>query len=303
MRHRDFGLLHCDQHRATPGVTLFSPINGKATYIIGLRGDVLHQWEHPLVSGPYAYLLGNGNLLWAGRLPEGPQHMGGRGGLLREYDWSGKVEKVECDQILVTVGRRPSVGGIDIEKAGVKLNEKGFIPVDKQRRTNVAHIFAVGDIAGQPMLAHKASAEAEVAAEAIAGHKTEYAPATIPAVIFTDPEVATAGMSEPEAKAAGFELLIAKFPFGASGRAVAINEPEGFVRIIADKKTQRVLGVQIIGPEASDLISEAVLAIEMNAYLDDIALSVHPHPTLGEAVMEAAKLAIGAPVHVLPMKG
>ncbi len=184
----------------------------------------------------------------------------------------------------------------------MKVDEKGFITVDKQRRTNVAHIFAVGDIAGQPMLAHKASAEAEVAAETIAGHKTEYGPATIPAVIFTDPEIATAGMSEPEAKAAGFELLIGKFPFGASGRAVAINEAEGFVRVLADKKTQRVLGIQIIGPEASDLISEAALAIEMSAYLDDLALTVHPHPTLGEAVMEAAKAALGSPVHVLPAK-
>ncbi len=225
-------------------------------------------------------------------------------GLTVEFEFGGKIEKLECDKILVTVGRRPNSKSGDVEKAGVKLDPKGFIPVDKQRRTNVPHIFAIGDIAGQPMLAHKASAEAEVAAEAIAGHKeVEYGPATVPAVIFTDPEVATAGMSEPEAKAAGFTLKIAKFPWGASGRATAIGEVEGFVRVIADQKTERVLGVQIIGPGASDLISEAALAIEMNAYLDDLSLTIHPHPTLGEAVMEAAKATLGAPVHVLPAKG
>jgi dihydrolipoamide dehydrogenase len=226
----------------------------------------------------------------------------GKDGIIVEAEINGQMQKFDGDKVLVTVGRRPNSRGFDIEKSGVKLDERGFITVDKQRRTNVEHIFAIGDIAGQPMLAHKASAEAEIAAEVIAGHKAEYAPATIPAVIFTDPEIATAGMSEPEAKAAGFELQTGKFPFGASGRAVAINEAEGFVRVIADRKTGRVLGIQIVGPEASDLISEAALAIEMNAYLDDLAMTVHPHPTLGEAVMEAAKAALGAPVHVLPAK-
>ena len=175
--------------------------------------------------------------------------------------------------------------------------------MDIQMRTNVPHIFAIGDITPGPWLAHKASKEGLVAAEVIAGHKAGADWQVIPAVIFTDPEVATAGLSEAEAKAKGLDILVGKFPFAASGRALSTGESEGLVKLIADKKTQVVLGVHIVGPEASDLISEAALAIELGATLDDLVLTVHPHPTLPEALMEAAEVAKGTPVHVAKPAG
>jgi dihydrolipoamide dehydrogenase len=172
--------------------------------------------------------------------------------------------------------------------------------VNAQRRTNVAHIFAIGDVAGQPMLAHKASHEGVLVAEVIGGVNRAYDAKTVPAVIFTDPEVASVGMLEEECKQKGHtELKIGKFPFGANGRAVSIMETDGFVKIIADAKTHIVLGVHMVGPEVSNLISEAALAVEMGARLEDLALTIHPHPTLGETVMEAAEAALGHAIHII----
>ena len=171
--------------------------------------------------------------------------------------------------------------------------EKGFVPVDKQQRTNVPGIFAIGDVAQQPMLAHKAYKEAEVLAEVIAGHKSEKDAVAIPAVIFTDPEIATVGLMEHEAAKTGRKVKTGKIPFAALGRALAIAETDGFVKVIADATTDELLGVAIVGPDASDLISEGALALEMGAFLPDLGLTIHPHPTLGEAVMEAAKAALG----------
>lgn len=213
---------------------------------------------------------------------------------------NGKDEVVKCDKILVTVGRRPNGDQANLKAAGIAVDERGFVKVDAQRRTNVPHIFAIGDIAGQPMLAHKASHEGVLVAEVIAGQNRVYDAKTVPAVVFTDPEIASAGMTEAEAKAKGYnDLLIGKFPFAANGRAVSMMETDGFVKMIADKKTHVLLGVHIVGPEASNLISEAVLAIEMGARIEDLALSIHPHPTLGETMMEAAEATLGHAIHII----
>jgi dihydrolipoamide dehydrogenase len=218
---------------------------------------------------------------------------------------AGKDEVVKCDKILVTVGRRPNGDQANLKAAGIAVDERGFVKVDAQRRTNVQNIFAIGDICGQPMLAHKASHEGVLVAEVISGANRVYDAKTVPAVVFTDPEIASAGMTEAEAKAKGHtELKIGKFPFGANGRAVSMMETEGFVKMIADAKTHVLLGVHIVGPEASNLISEAVLAIEMGARIEDLALSIHPHPTLGETIMECAEATLGHAIHIIqkPLK-
>ncbi|MBI1730352.1 dihydrolipoyl dehydrogenase [Candidatus Acetothermia bacterium] len=211
-------------------------------------------------------------------------------------------KSLDATKVLVSVGRRPSVDGLNIEQVKVELDAKGFIKVDAQRRTSNPKIFAVGDVAGQPMLAHKASHEAIVAANVIAGHPAGADWLTVPAVIFTDPEIASAGLTEAEAKAQGYEPLIGRFPFTALGRAMTTGETDGFVKMIADKKSEVVLGVHIVGPEASNLISEAALAIEMGARLEDIALTIHPHPTLPESLMEAAEVALGHAIHIMTPK-
>ncbi len=210
----------------------------------------------------------------------------------------GKTQEVSAEVVLVAVGRRPISKGLGLEKAGVKTDERGFIPVDERQQTNVPGIYATGDVVGQPMLAHKATHEAEVVAEVIAGKKTINDARVIPAVVFTEPEIAYAGLSKAEAEAKGHTVDVGKFPFAALGRAMAIDETKGFVKVVIDAEDERVLGVSIVGPEASDLISEASLAIEMGAYAPDIGLTIHPHPTLGEAIMEAAKHAVGEAVHI-----
>ncbi len=206
------------------------------------------------------------------------------------------------DAVLMTVGRVPNSENIGLDRAGVKVDSKGFIPVDPQRRTNVSHIFAIGDIAGQPLLAHKGSKEGIVAAEAIAGQKTTYDVVGMPAVIFTDPEIATVGLTEAEAKAKGLNVQVGVFPFAANGRALSVAEPDGVVKMIGDAKTGRLLGVHIVGAEASNLIAEATLAIEMGATVEDLALTVHAHPTLPETLMEAAEATLGHAIHIFQRK-
>lgn len=224
----------------------------------------------------------------------------GKSGLEITVDVGGKEQTITADKILMTVGRKPNSDQMNIKNIGVAIDEKGFIKVNPQRKTNVPGIYAIGDIAGQPMLAHKASHEGVLVAEVIAGQNRAYDAKTVPAVIFVDPEIASAGYFEAEAKAKGHtELKIGKFPFGANGRAVSMMETDGFVKIIADAKTNVVLGVHIVGPEASNLISEAALAIEMGARLEDLALTIHPHPTLGETMMEAAEAAMGHAIHII----
>ncbi len=205
---------------------------------------------------------------------------------------------MDVDKVLVTIGRAPNTDALDLVKAGVKLDAKGFIPVDPRRATNVANIFAIGDVAGQPLLAHKGSKEGIVAAEAIAGKTTIYDVRAMPAVIFTDPEIASVGVTESEAKAKSLNVKISAFPFAANGRALSVAESDGFAKVISDAKTGKLLGVHIVGCEASNLIAEATLAIEMGANVEDLALTVHAHPTLPEVLMEAGELAMGHPIHI-----
>lgn len=210
----------------------------------------------------------------------------------------GKEQTIVVDTVLVAVGMRPTSKGLGLEKVGVTVDQRGFIPTDKTGRTNVPSIYAVGDVSGPPLLAHKATKEGEIVAEVIAGHKAEKDWVAIPGAIFTDPEIATVGLTEAEAKAKGLEVSVGKFPFSVLGKAMAMNETEGFVKIVADKKTKQVLGVHIVGPEASTMISEASLSLEMAAFLEDLSLTIHPHPTLGESLMEAAAHAMGAAIHI-----
>jgi len=210
----------------------------------------------------------------------------------------GKHDTIVTDLVLVSVGMRPNGAGVGLEEIGVKV-ERGFVPTDSVGRTNVPTVFAIGDVSGMPMLAHKATKEGEVVAEVIAGKKSAKDWVSIPAAIFTDPEIAVAGLSEAQAKEKGIEVRIGKFPFAALGRAMAVNETEGFFKVVADKKTNELLGVHIVGPEASDLISEGALALEMHAFLEDIGMTIHPHPTLGEGMMEAAMNGLGHAIHIL----
>lgn len=211
----------------------------------------------------------------------------------------GKEQKIKADKILVTVGRRPNGDQPHLKNLGVQVDERGFVKVDAQRRTNLKHVFAIGDLCGQPMLAHKASHEGVMVAEIIKGHNRAYDVKTVPAVVFTDPEIASAGMTEAEAITKGFKnLKVAKFPFAANGRAVSMQETDGFVKMIA-AENDILLGIHIVGPEASNLISEAALAIEMGARLQDLALTIHPHPTLGETMMEAAEATLGHAIHII----
>ncbi len=210
----------------------------------------------------------------------------------------GKTDTIECDQILCTVGRRPYNDGLGLEKVGLEPDKHGFLSVDKQMRTQVPNIFAIGDIAGQPMLAHKGSKEGLVAAAVIDGQPEEYDAKCVPAVIFTAPEMASVGMLEEQAKEAGHEIAVGQFPFAASGRALSLMESDGFVKIVSDAKTDEVLGVHMVGPEVTELIAEATLAIEMGATTEDIARTIHAHPTLPEAVMEAAEAVHKMAVHI-----
>lgn len=205
---------------------------------------------------------------------------------------------VDVDYILVTVGRRPNTDRCNLEATGVVM-EGRFIRTDNQLKTSVPGLYAIGDCTTGLMLAHKATHEGEVCAEVIAGHAAYNDAKTVPAVVFTDPEIATAGLMEHEAKAKGIEVRVGKVPFAAIGRALTTNDTDGFIKVIVEKTSHRVLGVTIVGPHASDLISECVLAVEMDCEALDIGLSIHPHPTLGEGVMEAAKAAIGEAIHIV----
>jgi dihydrolipoamide dehydrogenase len=215
----------------------------------------------------------------------------------------GKDETREFDMVLVAVGRRPVTDHLGLEATGVSTDERGFIPVDRQQRTNVPNIFAVGDVTGAPLLAHRGMKQGVVAAEVINGDRSAaFDPVAVPNCIYTDPEVATAGLSEEEAKAAGHEVRIGKFPLSASGRARTMNENEGLIKLVADAKSDLLLGMHIVAPQAESLIGEGLMALEMGATLEDIGLSVHPHPTLTEGIMDAAEAAHGKAIHILNPK-
>ncbi|CDZ99313.1 Dihydrolipoyl dehydrogenase [Jeotgalicoccus saudimassiliensis] len=213
------------------------------------------------------------------------------------YEAKDETHEVEADYVLVTVGRRPNTDELGLEELGIKMTDRGLIEVDKQSRSSVSNIYAIGDIVDGLPLAHKASYEGKVAAEAIAGEKSEVDYIAMPAVCFTEPELATVGYNEKQAKDKGLEVVTGKFPFQANGRALGLNKTDGFVKVVARKEDGLVIGAQVAGNGASDIISELGLAVETGMTLEDIALTIHAHPTLGEIPMEAAEVALGRPIH------
>ena len=219
-------------------------------------------------------------------------------GILVKMEGKGEPREQLFDRVLVAVGRRPNSGVPGLDRTRVQVDDRGFIKVDEQRRTDEPSIFAIGDVVGEPMLAHKASHEGRVAVEVIAGANVAFAPRAIPAVVFTDPELAWAGLTESQAAKENRSVTIAKFPWGASGRAITIDRTDGLTKLIFDPKTEQLLGVGLVGPGAGELIAEGVLAIEMGANATDLKLTIHPHPTLTETVMESAEVFFGQATHV-----
>lgn len=214
----------------------------------------------------------------------------------------GERINASYSKVLVSIGRRPDTNSLGLEDTSVILDKKGFIQTDSACRTSVKNIFAIGDIAGEPMLAHKASHEGRAAVEAIHGMKSVFDPKAIPAVVFTDPEIAWAGITETEAKEKNIDHKVMKFPWAASGRALTLGRPDGLTKIIFDSKTERIIGMGIVGPHAGELISEGVLAIEMGANATDLKLTIHPHPTLSETIMESAEMFFGQSTHIFRPK-
>jgi dihydrolipoamide dehydrogenase len=205
----------------------------------------------------------------------------------------GEERERTFDRVLITIGRQPVTENLGLENTKVRLDKKGFVQVDPQRRTDEPSIYAIGDVVGDPLLAHKASHEGRTAVEAIAGRKVAFEPQAIPAVEYTDPEIAWCGLTETAAREQGREVKVARFPWGASGRAMTLGRPDGLTKLVIDPQTERVLGVAIVGANAGELISEGALAIEMAATAEDLALTIHPHPTLSETLMEAAEVFYG----------
>jgi dihydrolipoamide dehydrogenase len=215
------------------------------------------------------------------------------------YEVKGEVKTVEADYVFVMVGRKPNTDELGLEQVGIEMAERGIIKIDKQCRTSVNNIFAIGDVVEGPPLAHKASYEGKIAAEVIAGHPAQIDYLAIPAVVFSDPELASVGYTEAQAKEEGIEVIAAKFPFAANGRALALNTTDGFVKLVTRKADGLVIGAQIAGPSASDMIAELGLAIEAGMTAEDLAMTIHAHPTLGEITMEAAEVAMGSPIHII----
>lgn len=276
--------------------TVYAKLGSKVTVVEALP-SILTGVDPDAVRLVQKGLRQRGVAVHVSALAKGYEKKGGALSLRIEVE--GKEQAIECDKVLVAVGFRASPEGLGLDRAGVKVSAKGFFEVNERFQTNVPSILAIGDALGPPFLAHRASREGEIAAEVIAGKKSVRDWVAMPGAIFTDPEVATAGLSEEEARQAGYEPLVGKFAFGALGRAIAIDHTDGFVKVVADKATKLLLGATIVGPEASDLIAEAALALEMGAYLEDVALTIHAHPTLAEAFMEACKAALGEAINAL----
>lgn len=220
-------------------------------------------------------------------------------GVVVTYEVKGEEKSIEADYVFVMVGRRPNTDELGLEQVGIEVNEKGIIKTDKQCRTSVSNIFAIGDVVEGVDLAHKASYEGKIAAEVIAGQNSEIDYLGIPSVVFSDPELASVGYTESQAKEEGIEVIAARFPFGANGRALSLNSSEGFMKLVTRKEDGLVIGAQIAGPSASDMIAELGLAIEAGMTAEDLAMTIHAHPTLGEITMEAAEVALGTPIHIL----
>jgi dihydrolipoamide dehydrogenase len=277
--------------------TVYAKLGGKVTVVEAL-GSVLSGMDEECVAVVARKLRKTGIEVLTGAKAESWAVQGEQAALT--VTAASARRTLTADVILVSVGRRPNSENLGLAEVGVKTDARGFIPVDAGLRTNVPGIYAIGDVAGGMLLAHKATKEAEVVAEVIAGHDTVQDARTMPAVVFTDPEIASTGMTEAQARAAGHtDLKIGKFPFAALGRALSVNDTDGFAKVIADARTGEVLGVHVVGAGASDLISEAALAIEVGAELRDLMLTVHPHPTLSESLREAAAAALGEAIHIV----
>ena len=277
--------------------TVYAKLGSKVTFLEALP-QILTGIDPEAVRLVQKGLRQRGATVRVGAQAKGVERADGRGLVVRAVV-EGKEEAIPCDRVLVAVGFRPNSEGLGLEKVGVRIGPKGFVEVNEQYRTSVPSIFAIGDLVGPPLLAHKASKEGEIAAEAIAGMKSARDWVALPTAIFTDPEVAAVGLSEDEARKQGHNPIVGKFAFGALGRAIAIDHTEGFVKVVGDRASKLLLGVTMVGPEAADLIAEAALALEMGAYLEDVALTIHAHPTLPEAFMEACKAALGEAIHAL----
>lgn len=274
----------------------FANLGSQVTIIEGGK-DILAGFEKQMTQIVKKGLKKKGVEVEVGASAKGVEES--KDGVIVTYEVGGVEKKVEADYVLVTVGRRPNTDELGLEQIGIEFAERGLLKVDKQCRTNIPNIYAIGDIVAGPQLAHKASYEGKVAAEAIAGEKSIVDYLAIPAVCFTDPEMATVGYSEEQAKAEGLEVNVAKFPFAANGRALALNATEGFVKLVARKEDGLLVGAQIVGVGASDMIAEMGLAIEGGMTAEDIALTIHAHPTLGEITMETAEVLLGNPIHIL----
>ena len=278
---------------------MFKKLGSKVTVLEATAGALPGQ-ERDCVKVIERSLKKQGIELLTETFAQGYEHKGGKSHV-RIKTKKGE-ETIVCDQILSTVGRRPYSAGLGLEKVGLAVDAKGFLQVDKHMRTKVPNVYAIGDIAGQPMLAHKGSKEGLVAAAVIAGQKEEYDARCVPAVIFTAPEMASVGLTEDQCKEKGIAYKTGSFPFAASGRAMSLMETEGMVKMIVDAKTDEILGVHMVGPEVTELIAEAALAIEMGATAEDVARTIHAHPTLPEAMMEAAEAVHGVAVHIFQPK-
>ncbi|MEN2766592.1 dihydrolipoyl dehydrogenase [Ornithinibacillus xuwenensis] len=281
------------------GSELGSAYANFGTEVVFLEGakDILSGFEKQMTALVKKRLKNKGATIITEAMAKGVEET--KDGVKVTYEVGGKEETVEADYVLVTVGRRPNTREIGLEQVGIEVDDRGLIKIDKQCRTNVENIYAIGDIVAGPPLAHKASYEGKIAAEAISGEKSEIDYIGIPAVAFVEPELATVGLTEKEAKDAGYDVKVAKFPFGANGRALSLNSTDGFLKLITRKEDGLILGGQIAGPNASDMISEIGLAVEAGMTAEDIALTIHAHPTLGEITMEAAEVALGTPIHML----
>ncbi|WP_337017202.1 dihydrolipoyl dehydrogenase [Oceanobacillus massiliensis] len=281
------------------GSELGSAYANFGTEVVFLEGakDILSGFEKQMTQLVKKRLKNKGASIITEAMAKGVEET--KDGVKVTYEAGGKEETVEADYVLVTVGRRPNTSEIGLEQVGIEMADRGLIKVDKQCRTSVENIYAIGDIVPGPPLAHKASYEGKIAAEAISGEKSEVDYIGIPAVAFTEPELATVGLTEQDAKDAGYDVKVGKFPFAANGRALSLNNSDGFLKLITRKDDGLVIGGQIAGPNASDMISEIGLAIEAGMTAEDIALTIHAHPTLGEITMEAAEVALGTPIHMM----
>ncbi|MRG85557.1 dihydrolipoyl dehydrogenase [Salinibacillus xinjiangensis] len=275
--------------------TAYANFGTEVTILEG-TGDIIGGFEKSMTSIVKRRLKKKGVNVVTNAMAQGVEET--KDGVTVTYEVKGKEEKVEADYVLVTVGRRPNTDELGLEQVGIEVSDKGLINIDKQCRTSVSNIYAIGDIVEGPPLAHKASYEGKVAAEAISGEKAEVDYIGIPAVAFTDPELASVGYDEKAAKDAGYDVKAAKFPYAANGRALSLNDTDGFVKLVTRKEDGLVIGAQVAGANASDVIAELGLAIEAGMTAEDLALTIHAHPTLGEISMEAAEVALGMPIHV-----